>query len=60
MFAVLIFFSMVCTHWHTMVFILFITAILIVKFLLINPYNLLGSDLQDESVVESTLLAQTQ
>ena len=41
-----------------MVFILFIMAILVVKFLLINPYNLLGGDLQD--VVESTLLAQTQ
>ena len=43
-----------------MVFILFITAILIVKFLLINPNNLLGYDFQDESVVESTVLAQTQ
>ena len=43
-----------------MVFILFIMAILVVKFLLINPNNLLGEDLQDESVVESKVLAQTQ
>ena len=41
---------MVCTHWHTMV----------VKFLIINLNNLLGEDLQDESVVESTVLAQTK
>ena len=41
---------MVCTHWHTMV----------VKFLIINLNNLLGDDLQDESVVESTVLAQTK
>ena len=43
-----------------MVFILFIMAILVVKFLLINQNNLLGDDLQDESVVESTVLAQTK
>ena len=51
---------MVCTLWHTMVFILFIMAILVVKFLLINQNNLLEDDLQDESAVESTVLAQTQ
>ena len=33
---------------------------MVVKFLLINLNNLLGDDLQDESVVESTVLAQTK
>ena len=42
-----------------MVFILFIMAILVVKFLLIIQNNVL-EDLQDESAVESTVLAQTQ
>ena len=43
-----------------MVLILFIMANSVVKFLLINPNNLLGYDFQDESVVGSTVLAQTQ